>query len=66
VHVSWFNLKTKVDGFAWFDFKTGGYSSCGLASKPLAQVSRFGLQNRQMWFGDLTYKITVMISSFGP
>jgi hypothetical protein len=26
-------------------FKTGGYSSCGLASKPLARVSQFGPQN---------------------
>jgi hypothetical protein len=26
-------------------FKTGGYGSCGLASKPLARVSQFGPQN---------------------
>jgi hypothetical protein len=27
-------------------FKTGGYGSCGLASKPLARVFRFGPQNQ--------------------
>jgi hypothetical protein len=39
--------------------------SPGLASKPLARVSRFGPQNWQLWFGDLGLKITVMISWFG-
>jgi hypothetical protein len=29
-------------------------------------VSRFGPQNRQLWFGDLDFKITVTISWFGP
>jgi hypothetical protein len=37
--ISWFSLKPKVDVFSWFGLKTGGYSSCGLASKPLARVS---------------------------
>jgi hypothetical protein len=40
--------------------------SPSLASKPLARVSQFGLQNRQLWFGDLDHKITVMVSCFGP
>jgi hypothetical protein len=48
--VSWFSLKTKVDGFSRFGLKTSGYNSCGLASKPLAQVSRFWPQNQQPGF----------------
>jgi hypothetical protein len=39
--------------------------SPGLASKPLARVSRFGRQNWQLWFGDLGLKITVMVFWFG-
>jgi hypothetical protein len=64
--VSWFSLKTKVDGFFRFSLKTGGYGSCGLASKPLARVSRFRHQKRQLWFGDLAHKITTTVSWFGP
>jgi hypothetical protein len=30
------------------------------------RVSRFGPQNRQLWFGDLGLKITVAVSCFGP
>jgi hypothetical protein len=63
--VSWFSLKTKVDGFSLFGLKTGGYGSCGLASKPLARVSRFGPQNRQLRYGDLAHKITGIVSWFG-
>jgi hypothetical protein len=66
VRVSWFNLKTKVDGFSQFGLKTGGHGSCGLASKQLAWISRFGPQNRQLWFGDLAHKITMMVFWFGP
>jgi hypothetical protein len=51
VQVSWFSLKIKVDDFSRFHLKTSGYGSYGFASKPLAQVSRFGPQNRQLWFG---------------
>jgi hypothetical protein len=29
-------------------------------------VSRFGPQNRQLWFGDLGLKITATVSWFGP
>jgi hypothetical protein len=65
-HVSWFSLKTKVDSFSWFDFKTCGYDFCGLASKPLARVSWFGPQNWWLWFGDLAHKINVTVSLFGP
>jgi hypothetical protein len=63
--VSWFSLNTKVNGFSRFGLKTGGYGSCGLASKPLAWVSRFWPQNRQLRFGDLAHKITAIISWFG-
>jgi hypothetical protein len=66
VWVSWFSLKPMVDGFSQFGLKTCGYSSCGLVSKPLARVSWFGSQNRQLWFGNLAHKITVMVSWFGP
>jgi hypothetical protein len=64
--VSWFSLKTKVDGFSRFSLKTSGYGSCGLASKSLTRVSRFGPQNRQLRFGDLAHKIIVTVSLFGP
>jgi hypothetical protein len=64
--VSWFSLKTKVDNFSRFGLKTGGYNSYGLASKPLTQVFRFVPQNQKLRFGDLTHKITPMVSWFGP
>jgi hypothetical protein len=64
--IFWFSLKTKVDGFSQFDLKIGGYGSCGLASKPLARDSWFGHQKRHLWFGDLTHKITAMVSWFVP
>jgi hypothetical protein len=40
--------------------------SFGLTSKPMARVSRFGPQNRQLWFDDLGLKIIVTVSWFGP
>jgi hypothetical protein len=64
--VSWFSLKAKVDGFSCFGLKTGGYDSSSLASKPLARVSWFGPQNRQLRFGDLAHKLNVMVSHFRP
>jgi hypothetical protein len=54
-----------VDGFSWLDLKTGGYSSYCWTSKPLAQVSWFGPQNRQLRFGDLAHKITMTVSWLG-
>jgi hypothetical protein len=45
-HVSWFSLKTKVGSFSQFGLKIDGYDSCGLVSKPLVRVSRFGPQNQ--------------------
>jgi hypothetical protein len=65
-HVSWFSLKTKVDGFSWFGLKTGGYGSSSLPSKPLTRVSWFVSQNWQLRFGDLAHKITMTVSWFGP
>jgi hypothetical protein len=62
VWISWFSLKTKVDSFSRFDLKIGGYGSCDLTSKPLARVSRFGPQNRQLRFGELAHKITMTVS----
>jgi hypothetical protein len=55
-----------------------GWFVSGLTSKPLGwfpliwpqnrwlRVSRFGPQNRQLRFGDLGFKITVMVSWFRP
>jgi hypothetical protein len=40
--------------------------SPGLALKPVAQVSRFGPQNWQLQFGDLGFKIILMVSWYGP
>jgi hypothetical protein len=60
------SASTKVDGFPRFGLKTGGYGSCGLALKPLAGVSQFGSQNRQLRFGDLAHKIIMIVFWFGP
>jgi hypothetical protein len=54
-----------VDSFPWFGLKTSGYCFCDLTSKPLAQVSRFAPQNRQLQFDDLAHKIIVTVSWFG-
>jgi hypothetical protein len=48
----------------WFDFKTTMKVSSGLASKPMAEVSRFEPQNRQLRFDDLGLKITAVVSWF--
>jgi hypothetical protein len=67
VQVSWFSLKTKVDGFFWFGLKTGGYNSCGLASttrsgfpvwasKPVGAVWWFVPQNHHNSFLVLALK----------
>jgi hypothetical protein len=63
---SQFDLKTSGYGFFRFGLKTGGYGSCGLTSKPLAQVSQFEPQNWQRRFSDLTHKITTIVSWFVP
>jgi hypothetical protein len=40
--------------------------SPSLTLKLVARVFRFGPQNWQLWFGDLSLKITTVISWFGP
>jgi hypothetical protein len=53
------------DGFSWFGLKTGDFGFLSLSSKPRLTVSRFGPQNRQLWFGNLDIKITATVSWFG-
>jgi hypothetical protein len=50
----------------WFDLKTTWTIFSGLASKPVARVSRIGPQNWQLRFGDLSLKIIMTASWFGP
>jgi hypothetical protein len=45
----WFGLKTGGDGFSWFGLKTGGSGFW------------FGPQNRQLRFGDLSFKVTTTV-----
>jgi hypothetical protein len=40
--------------------------SPGLSSKPVARVFRFEPQNQQVWFSDLSIKITVTVYWFEP
>jgi hypothetical protein len=62
------HMKTRSMGFLVEPQKHGlqfvVFSS--LASKLVAQVSRFGPQNRQLWCGDLGLKIIATVSWFGP
>jgi hypothetical protein len=52
----WFDLKTTGTGFL-VEFQNQGQRFVrGLASKPLGQVSRFGPQNWQLPFSDLSLK----------
>jgi hypothetical protein len=74
----WFGLKTTgtvfsdlvskpvVTVFSGLASKPVVTVSSGLVSKPVARVSRFGPQNRQLWFGDFGLKITVTDFWFGP
>jgi hypothetical protein len=57
--------KLVVMVFSGLPLKSVVMVSPDLASKPVAQVFRFGPQNRQLWFGDLGLKITVMVFWFG-
>jgi hypothetical protein len=61
----WFDLKPVATIFSGLPSKSVVMVSLGLASKPVAQVFRFRLQNQQLWFGDLGLKITVTVSWFG-
>jgi hypothetical protein len=62
----WFSLKTTGTVFSSLTSISMVTVSPGLTLKPVARVSRFDPQNRQLWFGDLGLKITVMVSWFGP
>jgi hypothetical protein len=67
-HVSWFDLKTKVDGFSRFDLKTGGFlfPDLGLktgsydfmiwASKLPQQCLGLGLKNKRVMVYRLCHK----------
>jgi hypothetical protein len=48
------SLKTKIDGYQWFDLKTTGTVSPGFASKPVATVSP-GLASKPMVVGFLVW-----------
>jgi hypothetical protein len=56
---------TRSTGFLVELQNLGRWFVSGLASKPLSRVSRFGPQNRQLWFGDLGLKITETVSCLG-
>jgi hypothetical protein len=58
----WFDLKITRTVFSGLTSKLVATVFSGLASKPVARVSRFGLQNRQLRFGDLGLKITATVS----
>jgi hypothetical protein len=57
----WSGLKTT--GMVFFDLTSKSVVTVfsGLASKLVARVSRFIPQNRQLWFGDLSIKITATV-----
>jgi hypothetical protein len=60
----WFGLKTTGMVFSGLASKPVETVSPGLTSKLMARVFRFGSQNRQLRFGDLSLKITAMVSWF--
>jgi hypothetical protein len=74
----WFGLKTTgtvfsdlasklvATVFSGLTSKPVAMVSSGLASKPVARVFRFGPQNRQLRFGDLSIKITATVFWSGP
>jgi hypothetical protein len=61
----WFVLKTTWKVFSGLASKQVATVFSGLTSKPVGWVSRFGLQNQQLQFGDLCLKINVTVSWFG-
>jgi hypothetical protein len=61
----WFDLKTIQAVFSGLALKPVASVFSSLASKSAARVSRFGSQNRQVRFGDLSLNITVTVSWFG-
>jgi hypothetical protein len=57
--------ETRSTSFLVWPENQGQRFVSGLGSKPLGRVSRFGIQNRQLRFGDLCLKITAIVSWFG-
>jgi hypothetical protein len=62
----WFGLKITRIVSSGLASKPVATVSLGLASKPVTQMSWFGPQNQQLWFGDLGLIITTTVSWFGP
>jgi hypothetical protein len=60
------HVETRSAGFLVEPQNQGRWCVGGLASKPVARVSRFGPQNWQIQFGDLELKITTTVSWFVP
>jgi hypothetical protein len=58
--------KPVVTVFSGLASKPVATVSPGLASKPVGWVFWFGPQNRELQFGDLGLKITMIVSWFGP
>jgi hypothetical protein len=56
------HMETRSAGFLVEPQNQGQRFVSGLASKPLGRVSQFGPQNRQLWFHDLSLKITMTVS----
>jgi hypothetical protein len=54
--------ETRSAGFLLEPQNQGRCFISGLATKSLDRVSRFGLQNQQLRFGDLGLKITTTVS----
>jgi hypothetical protein len=64
--VSTVHVETRSTCFLVEPQNQGRQFVIGLASKPLGRVFWFGPQNRQLQFGDLSLKITTMVSWIGP
>jgi hypothetical protein len=58
----WFGLKITQTVFSGLTSKLVATVFSGLTLKPVARVFRFGPQNRQLRFGDLSFKITATVS----
>jgi hypothetical protein len=62
----WFGIKTTGTVFSGLASKPVVTVSLGLASKPVARVPRIGPQNQQLWFGDLSLKISFLVWTSKP
>jgi hypothetical protein len=57
----WFDLKTTQTVFSGLASKPVVTVFSSLTSKPVSWIFRFGPQNRQLHFDDLSLKITVIV-----